>query len=813
MLPVQRVYHDLVAAQTDNPTVILQAPPGAGKSTWLPLQLILDNHFERIVMLEPRRLAARNIAHFLASQLNEEVGETIGLKIRGEAKVSDKTRLEIVTEGMLTRMLQSDPELTGVDLVIFDEFHERSLFAETALGLCLESQAGYRDDLKVLIMSATLDGERMANHFDAPIVQSEGRSFPIDETYQSLSDETKWLDAMAPLVIKAMNEQSGSGLVFLPGQKEIEFVCKALNQAKEQGHLAGNVDIYQLLGKQNKQTQQRALAPSPEGQRKIVLATNVAETSITIDGIRVVVDSMKEKRTQYNTKTGVTQLLTTNIAQSSAVQRAGRAGRLEPGMVYRLGSKAHFERRAAHPVPEILSSDISQLMLECAAWGTHIEDLLLLDQPTEKQKQAAKQLLMMLEALDEQGAITEFGSKMLNFGTELRFSHMLLKAEQIDKDYPGMYWLAVNLVALISSNVASQKDLDVALNQQFNQPSFAFKTERQYWLKRLNVKTAQSLALEYLPIVMALAYPDRIAQVRGQGLLLANGAGATLSPDFIVKGELVCVGDMGGKTGQHVFNACNSDVTLLQQALPYLFSEHQVAHFDEKLGRFISEQQVKLGELVISRKPSQEKVDSALKVSAWLNYIQKKGWQALNFDDDVTQLVVRMTLAHQLFPEQFPIISQSTLFDSMATWLAPFLSDVNTTATLKKLSLIEAISAIYSWQQQQSLNALLPERYKVKTGSNLRIQYQVDGPAKLAVRMQEMYGEAGSPVLAEGKLPVSIELLSPAMRPLQITQDLAYFWANSYREVQKEMKGRYPKHFWPDDPANAQATRKVKSRM
>lgn len=422
MLPVQNIYQQLVITLQSNPITLLQAPPGAGKSTWLPLQLMRDGHFKRIVMLEPRRLAARNIASYLAKCQNESVGQSVGLRIRGESKVSVNTRLEIVTEGMLTRMLQNDPEISDVDLLIFDEFHERSIAADTSLAFALETQSALREDLTIMLMSATLDTQRYTEFFACPVIQSNGRSYPIDEVYIPIKDESRWLDAIPTIIKQALSEQTGSALVFLPGQHEILRVQQALTD------LPNNCIVATLFGEQDKANQQAAIAPAPEGMRKVVLTTNVAETSLTIEGIRIVIDSGKRRAATFNLKTGVTELTTQSISRSSAVQRAGRAGRIEPGVVYRLGSKQTFERRNSHDNPEILTSDISQLMLEAKQWGTSIEELTLLDKPTEQQGIQASNLLSMLEAIDSKGKLTPLGSKMLGFGADIRLAHMLLKA-------------------------------------------------------------------------------------------------------------------------------------------------------------------------------------------------------------------------------------------------------------------------------------------------------------------------------------------------------------------------------------------------
>jgi len=477
VLPVQSIYEQLVSELKSHPITLLQAPPGAGKSTWLPLQLMRDNHYKRIVMLEPRRLAARNIAQYLASCQDERVGQSVGLRVRGESKVSRHTRLEIVTEGMLTRILQNDPELNGIDLLIFDEFHERSMAADTALAFALETQHALRDDLSIMLMSATLDTQRYTQFFDCPVVQSSGRSYPIDEVYIPIKDESRWLDAIPNIIKQAISEQTGSILVFLPGQREILHVQRALSgsQHADLTHTGSsnsgslntgsviqdmpqNCVVTTLFGEQDKASQQAAIAPAAKGMRKIVLTTNVAETSLTIEGIRIVIDSGKRRAASFNLKTGVTELSTLNISRSSAVQRAGRAGRVAPGVVYRLGS-----------------------------------ELTLLDMPTEAQCTQAGHLLTMLEAIDQKGKLTQLGSKMLDFGVDIRLAHMLLKAQLLDAKLKGIYVLAIHLVALLESRINKVNELSTALHSQQQKPHPTFKQHLQYWQSRLNVTATRLL--------------------------------------------------------------------------------------------------------------------------------------------------------------------------------------------------------------------------------------------------------------------------------------------------------------------------------
>ncbi|BDF93430.1 ATP-dependent helicase HrpB [Pseudoalteromonas sp. KAN5] len=807
VLPVEDIYTQLVSQLKTQPMTLLQAPPGAGKSTWLPLQLMRDGHFQRIVMLEPRRLAARNIANYLASCQNENVGQSVGLRIKQETKVSANTRLEIVTEGMLTRMLQNDPELTGVDLLIFDEFHERSLAADTALAFALESQAALRDDLTILLMSATLDGQRYQQFFDCPIIESSGRSFPIDEVYIPLKDESRWLDQIPAIITQAVNEQVGSVLVFLPGQREINRVQQALTE------LPTDCQVFTLFGEQDKATQQAAIAPAKSGQRKIVLTTNVAETSLTIEGIRVVVDSGKRRTASFNLKTGVTELITQSISRSSAIQRAGRAGRVEPGVVYRLGSVQTFERRNSHDAPEIVSTDISQLLLEAKCWGAELSDLRLLDPPAQQQVQQATKLLQMLEALDGKEKLTALGTQMLGFGTDIRLAHMLIKAQQLESSMPGMYSLAAYLVALLESRISYAADLNLALHSQHARPHSIFKQQLNYWLKRLKLSPVAELKTKYLALLVAFAFPDRLAKKRGNGYLLANGAGAELSEEFWHNDDYLAIASMGGHKGGRVFAGVAFTPAEIESELGHLFYQQTRCEFDEKAGRFIHQDEIKLGAITLSSQPSQQKLDKSERAKAWLNMFKKHSFSIFNEQVESEQLLIRMRLASKLLPEQFPAITEQSLIDSADSWLVAYLQDIKTLDQLKKFNYCEALQNVFDWQQQSALKALLPLRLTVPSGSNIRIEYQLDGPAKLSVRMQEVYGMTSTPLLAQGKLALLMELLSPARRPLQLTQDLAGFWQTSYRDVQKEMKGRYPKHFWPDNPATSIATSKVKSKM
>jgi ATP-dependent helicase HrpB len=816
LLPVTEVYSALVETLENHDMVLLQAPPGAGKSTWLPLQLIRDGVFQHIVMLEPRRLAARNIASYLAKLQNEKLGMSIGLRIRQEKHLSRHTKLEIVTEGMLTRMLQNDPELSGIDCVIFDEFHERSVAVDTALAFALETQGALRDDLTILLMSATLDADRIVAKFDCPVISSQGRSHPVDEVYYPLRDEKRWLDEIPLLIKKAIHEQAGSCLVFLPGRREINRVAQQLVGVDD------SISICPLYGDQTKAVQQAAIAPAKNGQRKIVLATNVAETSLTIEGIRIVVDSGKKRAAKFNLNTGVTELKTVNISMSSAIQRAGRAGRIEPGVVYRLGSKETFNRRELHDIPDILSSDISPLLLETKQWGASLNELQLLDPPSLAQQQQGNDLLFMLEAVDDQQKLTALGKQMLQLGTDIRWAHMLIKAKQLDSKLPGMESLSIYLLALLDSRVSQQAELSSGLQAQLHSPHPAFTKQLKFWLKRLNSKPCSQLKMSLLPLVVALAYPDRLAKRRGEGFCLANGAGVDSSRDYWLNDEFIAIAELGGQKGKHIFSATAVEIHQLEEILPHLFEHRQVCEFNEKSGRFLYQNRLMLNAIVINKQTINIAIDEGIRTTAWIDLIERKGFglfncftnnQADRSNNDFSQLLTRMTLAYQNFPDDYPELNETFLLSSLEIWLSPFLSEVKNLDQLKKVDLIEPLKNCFDWKLQIALDALLPKRLQVPSGSNIPISYQLVGAAKLSVRMQEVYGLSSSPQLCKGKVPLLIDLLSPARRSLQLTQDLEGFWKGSYLSIQKEMKGRYPRHFWPDNPAKANATSKTKAKM
>ncbi|WP_281545346.1 ATP-dependent helicase HrpB [Grimontia sp. SpTr1] len=811
-LPIDSVLEDVISALTQSSQVILKAPPGAGKSTRLPQALLEKNVFEgKIILLEPRRLAARNIARFLASQRGEKVGETIGLRVRGETRVSDKTRLEIVTEGVLTRMIQSDPELDGVSLVIFDEFHERNLHADLALALSLDVQGALRDDLTLLVMSATLDDAALTTLLpQARVLTSEGRSFPVEVRYQPIAKQYGYEGLVASAVAKLMQEEEGSALVFLPGAGEITRVAEVLETKVPHG-----VMVCPLFGQMNAKEQQAAIAPASKGQRKVVLATNIAETSLTIEGIRLVVDSGLERVARFNRKTGITKLETVQIARSSAIQRMGRAGRLSAGLCLRLYSEDSFQRMRAVPDPEIVTSDLMQLVLEIVQWGCAPEDLQWLDLPPTQHWQQAVTLLRQLDILDEHNALTHKGKQVTELGTDARLGAMLIAAKVFGEEATSTAcWLA----AWAEEPPRGKADPDLRLQLMMAMKKPTCRQRAGQLAARMKCSLSEDLSGDWLPILAAAAWPDRIAKSRGNNgrFLLSNGHGAQVDADHPLSGEeaLIAVDLMSVAQGDsRIFTAVRTDFSTLQTRLPSLFSEREWVDWDEKKGALVAEKHLCCGDIVVAKKAIARLSDDML-TRALIQAIKRKGETSLPMSDKAVSLLNRARCAQSWeLAISLPPLDESALLGSLDDWLAPFMNGVRSLKDLKKIDFFSALEAWFGWDITKQLNQLLPETYEVPTGSRYAIRYQQGQKPVLAVRMQEMYGQATSPTIADSKVTLVVELLSPAQRPLQITQDLAGFWQGAYREVQKEMKGRYPKHVWPDDPANHQPTRLTKKHF
>ncbi|HCM1080760.1 TPA: ATP-dependent helicase HrpB [Vibrio parahaemolyticus] len=816
-LPIEAVMPQLLTAVKHQHQVILKAAPGAGKSTYFPLQLIQNQVVTgKVIMLEPRRLAARNIARYLAEQLGEQVGQRVGYRVRGETKVSASTQLEIVTEGVMTRMIQNDPELDGVDLLIFDEFHERSIHADTALALSLEVQEALRDDLKLVVMSATLDQEALQSLLpEACYIESEGRSFAVETRYVPLTANDHLSTVMAKNIESLMNKESGSLLAFLPGVAAIKQVQERLS------HLPDDVEVCPLYGQLSFTEQQKAISPAEKGKRKVVLATNIAETSLTIEGIRLVVDSGLERVARFDLKNGLTRLEQTRIAQSSAIQRAGRAGRIEEGICVRLYSESQLKQQPQVPQPEILHSDLASLVIELAFWGTtDIHELKWLDIPSAAALQQAKQLLFSLGLIIEQGQLTAEGKQAHDLGVEPRAAAMLIKSQSHSDKMVNVALAAVALIEEPERNVTNiAHSLHRWLSGSHPKKSLLLKRAQSLAHKLDTTFSLREVDEDALPLVLSLAFPDRIAQQRANQFgrfALANGHGAECRPDDMLGGceYLVAIDLMRSHSNSsQIHLACELDVNILQTTFDSLFSTKEVVDWDEKKGRLVAEKQRKLGQLVIERvslpNPGKEKMTQAL-----LTYVRRQGLSSLNWTPAAESLLERIRCAVDWLPEQaWPMFDEASLLDSLDEWLEPYMTSVASVKDLSKINLGEALNARLGWPLNQHLDEWLPEHYQLPTGTKKRIRYQHGHEPVLSVRMQEVFGESTSPTVAIGRKRLVLELLSPAQRPLQVTSDLAAFWNGSYKDVQKEMKGRYPKHVWPDDPANHVATTKTKRQL
>ncbi|KFX18311.1 ATP-dependent helicase HrpB [Pectobacterium betavasculorum] len=811
--PVSAVLDDVITALHTAPQVLLNAPTGAGKSTWLPLQLLQQGNVNgRIIMLEPRRLAAKSVAWRLAQQLGEEPGQTIGYRMRAESRVSHATKLEVVTEGMLTRLLQQDAELQGVALIILDEFHERSVQADLALALLLDVQQGLREDLKLLIMSATLDNARLSALLpEAICVVSEGRSYPVERCYAPLNSQDRFEDGVARQVRRLLSEETGSLLLFLPGVAEIHRV-----QALLESSVSSETDLCPLYGALTLAEQQKAILPAEPGRRKVVLATNIAETSLTIEGIRLVVDSGLERVSSFDVKSGVTRLVTQRISQASMVQRAGRAGRLSPGICWHLCSREQGERAAAQSEAEILNSDLSSVWLDLLQWGcTDVAQLIWLDTPPPPALYAARQLLRQLGITDDQGRLTVEGRKIAALGSDARLATMLYAASQQSAEALAT---AGCLAAILEEPPRSGS---INLADWLHRPLPHWLRRAKQLTRRLSTASGRIDSGE-ADWLLAQAFPDRIARRRSQDgrYQLANGSGAMMSADDALSGTEWLLAPALLQNDRLVQNkqsaearillALPLDIERLERRLPGLINERNVVHWDEEKGTLRASQRDQIGCLTLRTRPLNKPSDEALQ-QAMLFWIREQGLKALNWDAAALQLRARLQCAHQWLPEvDWPRVDDDTLLATLEIWLQPSLSGVRDLRALHQINLSDALLRLLDWSLRQRLDSALPTHYSAPGGSRLPIAYYDDKPPVLSVRMQEMFGEQQSPLLAEGRVALVLELLSPALRPLQITRDLAAFWQGTYREVQKEMKGRYPKHVWPDDPANTAPTRRTK---
>lgn len=846
-LTIHTVLPEIKTTLNAHNRVVLQAPPGAGKTTTVPLAL-LDQAWlagKQIILLEPRRLAARNAAVRMAFLLGEEVGETVGYQIRQDICRSEKTRILVVTEGILTRHLQAEPELANTALVIFDEFHERSLHADLSLALCLQSQQILREDLKILVMSATLNTRAIARLLDdAPVLESKGKSYPVDihylerapsrrDTRQSASAQLQ--ASLLQRVKQVIAEHEGNCLVFLPGAREIRQLESAIAQYLKNAGI-DNIHLAPLYGNLDKSQQDAAIQKPSAGKRKIVLATNIAETSLTIDGIDCVIDSGLERILRYNPASGMNRLQTRFISQDSATQRAGRAGRLSAGHCYRLWPRQ--QRLVEHASAEILHTDLAGLMLELANWGVkQADELRWLDSPPQAATDEAQALLTRLGALDPAKNITAHGRLMLQPGTHPRLAHMMLKAVGM-----GQAWHACLLAALLSErdifSAGAEKTIDIEdrlrLLQDFDahngrtkpetsvdsaQCRQVLQTAREF-LRRLPGEKHMSHDIDpsLSGILLAFAFPERLAQSRKNSpshFLLSNGKGAEIPPflqqhpyDYLVIAHL----DESRGTARIYLGAQISEAQIEEFLADDIESVEELV-WNEKQQRVEARQVRRIGRISLREKQVTPKNREAI-LQHLLQAIKDNGLPCLNWSDDALDLKHRVEFVRKHDKQSdLPDFSDRKLLDSLDEWLLPYLSDENSIKQCGKLNLKNILLGKLSWDQQQRLEELAPEKLTVPSGSKIKIDYRKPEQPVLAVRLQEVFGLNDTPALLHGKVKLMMHLLSPARRPMQVTQDLNSFWRTTYHEVKKELRGKYKKHYWPDDPFSAQATSKTKKQM
>jgi ATP-dependent RNA helicase HrpB len=845
-LPVTEVLPALREALASRSEAVLQAPPGAGKTTLVPLALLNEDWLQgrKIVMLEPRRMAARAAAARMAQLLGESLGETVGYSIRLDSRTSEKTRIEVITEGILTRRLQADPGLEDVGLVIFDEFHERSLDSDLCLALCLQGRELFREvnDLRLLVMSATLDGDGVSSLLDsAPVVTSEGRQFPVDSHFgvtHRLQDPIA--PAVVATVLKSLEEQPGSVLVFLPGQREINAVGRELSAVLAQGRY-GEVTLAPLYGSLSLEKQQRAIDPPAAGKRKVVLATNVAETSLTIEGIGSVVDSGLVREALFDPATGMTRLTTRRISRASAEQRKGRAGRLGPGHCYRLWSEEQHGRLVAQSTPEILQADLAPLALQLLAWGvSNPRNLAWLNGPPSAAWEQALSILEQCGALflseGDKPQLTPHGVRLAQMPLHPRLAHMLLVGCDIHASETACLIAAV----LSERNPLSSARADLAHTIAVLMGEDPCPPDAQNWFRRIwqqarrfariasDIHKPRRFAIsvdaeDVLGVLLASAYPDRIAKRREAGhadYQLSNGRSASLQGTDSLASEMwLAVAETGGQAGQssdRIFSASRLNPACFADILAPLVREEELVDWDNRQERFVAQQITYCGRIEVSVKPLSEVSENA-RGMALLGVVRRKGLTILPWDKSLKQWRNRVCLMHEACARDgsgnpWPDLSDQGLLGTLEMWLLPYLGQVTRLTDFQKLDLKTILHALLPWPQPLELERLAPERMGVPSGSSIAIDYS-QRPPVLAVKLQEMFGCEQTPTIAGGRVALQVHLLSPAQRPLQVTQDLAGFWRSSYQEVKKEMKGRYPKHPWPDDPLEASATRYTKKRM
>jgi len=809
MLPVEEVLPQLVAALEARGEAVLVAPPGAGKTTRVAPALLNARWIKggKIILLSPRRIAARASAARMAFERGEPVGGTVGYRVRLDSKISRATRIEVVTEGVFTRMILDDPELHGVAAVVFDEFHERSLEGDLGLALARDAQSALRPDLRIVVMSATLDAARVASLLgDAPVVVSEGRMFPVRHVYRPRDARARIEDEVAAATRAALAADAGSALVFLPGVREIERTAEQLRATVRDP----NVDIRPLYGAMSPGDQDAAISPAPAGRRKVVLATSIAETSLTIEGVRIVVDSGLARRPRYEPALGLTRLETVRASQASITQRAGRAGRLEPGVAWRLWSEGETRALPQFDRPEIMDADLSGLALDLAAWGVADPTTLAwLDPPPAPAWNEAMALLKRIGALDGDGRLTAHGEAVAKLPLPARLAHMVISAAR-----DGEALLAARIAMVLTEQGLGGRSADLrdrlhkfASERGQRADSARGLADR---IARLAGGARGDANEDHAGRILAIAYPDRVAKARQGGFSLANGRAAVIDEaSSLLKSPYAVIADMAGAAGRaQVILGAPIEFADIEAMFGAQIETRASATIDPASGALRGRKVRRLGKLVLSEAPL-ERLSGAELLQALLDVVAETGLGLLDWDDAARQTRGRVQFMRSLDADAWPNWSDEALLETLNDWLAPALDGVS---SLKSVDVSRALLMSLDYEQRRRLDAEAPAKFETPAGSSLSIDYDSDGGPALDVRLQEMFGEAKHPMIGNGRTPLSLRLLSPAHRPVQTTKDLPGFWRGSYAAVRSEMRGRYPKHPWPDDPLSAPPTRRAKPR-
>ena len=826
-LPIDEILPELKATLGSQVNAVLVAPPGSGKTTRIPLALLEEEWLkgQRIIVLEPRRLAARTAARYMAQLLGEKVGQTVGYRVRLDTCIGSKTRIEVITEGVLTRMLQADQGLNGIGLIIFDEFHERSIHADLGLALTLETQAILREDLRLLVMSATLAAEPVAAMLrNAPLIYGKGQVFPVATHYLERHSEEGVEASIVRTILSALTNSSGDILVFLPGAGEIRRVQAGLTASG----IARYAQVAPLYGALSIAAQDAAILPSPAGERKVVLATSIAETSLTVEGIRTVVDSGLMRVPRYSPRTGLTSLETIRVSRSAADQRRGRAGRLGPGMCYRLWTKQEDHYLESNTTPEVLSSDLTPLVLELAAWGVASPtQLRWLDLPPEPAFLQARQLLGKLAALEEGGAITKHGRQMLQTGLHPRLAHMVLMSAEL-----GLGGIACELAAILSERDclrSSDSDLRLRLETIHNLAAAKVSPKRMVTqdsdkavclrIKQESDRLKQefgnlascSADIVYCGLLLAFAYPDRIGQQRGGGkFLLESGRGAiVVGKQLVANADYIVAASLEGQgTESRIFLAAPIEIEQIRTHFAQQIVNETTISWDGAAQAVRARVYERLGSLIVKVSPCLKPKPADI-LGALLSGIVQEGLAILPWTRAARQLRERLLFIHH-WQAGWPDVTDEVLLSTLDTWLGPYAYGLTSQAELAQLNLAAILENMLTWEQRKELAEYAPTHLIVPSKQHISIDYSKPDCPMLAVRLQEMFGLQETPCVARGKVRLTLKLLSPARRPVQVTQDLASFWRTTYFEVKKDLMGRYPKHFWPDNPLAATPTNRVR---